>query len=441
MLGPVKAGSLDSEGKEEPRLKRKFMTLGLTALLGTSAVFLPLKSNQASAYEDLEKKKNDVQSKQSKNQTKQEKKKQELSELESKEASLKSEIEKIDGQMTDTNEKLEKKNEEIDKTKKEIEELKAQIQELKEKIEKRNNILKDRVRSIQENGGSNQYIDVLLGAESFGDFISRAGAVSTIVEADNVLIEEQKKDLKLVEEKETKLNQDLQSLEKALKDLEKLKKTLDDQQKKKSKVMKKVKHDKDHAHAELGSLENEAEILKRQDEAIKAEEAYRKKQEAEERRKAQEAASQNSGNSEASSSKPSAPSSSGFIRPAAGTFTSGFGNRSLGNHFGVDIAKRGSGVPIYAAASGTVYNAHYSSSYGNVVFITHNINGQTYQTVYAHMSSIKVHTGQRVEQGQIIGTMGNTGQSYGQHLHFEIHKGLWNNAKSNAVDPADYIPL
>ena len=112
--------------------------------------------------------------------------------------------------------------------------------------------------------------------------------------------------------------------------------------------MKKVKQDKDHAHEELGSLENEAEILKRQDEAIKAEEAHRKKQEAEASRRG------SSGQSEASSSKPSAPSSSGFIRPASGTFTSGFGKRSLGNHFGVDIAKRGSGVPINAAAAGTV---------------------------------------------------------------------------------------
>jgi len=416
-------------------LKKKLMTLGLTAVLGSSALLIPLKSNHALAYEDLEKKKSDVQSKKSENESKLEKKKQELSELESKEASLKSEIEKIDRQMTDTNEKLEKKNEEIDQTKKSIEELKKQIKKLKEKIEKRNKILKDRVRSMQENGGSVQYIDVLLGSKSFGDFISRAGAVSTIVEADKDLMEEQKRDLQLVEEKETKLSKDLESLEKALKDLEDLKKTLDKQQKEKANVMKKVKQDKDHAHEELGSLENEAEILKRQNEAIKAEEAHRKKQEAEASRRA------SSGQSEASSSKPSAPSSSGFIRPASGAFTSGFGNRSLGNHFGVDIAKRGSGVPIYAAAAGTVYNAHYSSSYGNVVFITHNINGQTYQTVYAHMSSIKVQTGQRVEQGQVIGTMGNTGQSYGQHLHFEIHKGLWNNAKSNAVDPANYIPL
>ncbi|MEC1259443.1 peptidoglycan DD-metalloendopeptidase family protein [Bacillus swezeyi] len=416
-------------------MRKKLMTLGLTAVVGMSAALIPFKSNHALAYEDLEKKKSDVQSKKSENQSKLEKKKQELSELESKEASLKSDIEKIDGQMTDTNEKLEKKKEEIDKTKKSIDELKKQIKELKKKIEKRNKILKDRVRSIQENGGSIQYIDVLLGARSFADFISRAGAVSTIVEADKDLMEEQKRDLQLVEKKETKLSEDLETLEKALKDLEKLKKTLDEQQKEKSKVMEKVKQDKDHAHEALGSLENEAEILKRQSEAIKAEEAHRKKQEAEARRQA------SSGSSEASSSKPSAPSSSGFIRPASGTFTSGFGKRSLGDHFGVDIAKRGSGVPIYAAAAGTVYNAHYSSSYGNVVFITHNINGQTYQTVYAHMSSLKVRTGQRVEQGKVIGTMGNTGHSYGQHLHFEIHKGLWNNAKSNAVDPANYIPL
>lgn len=422
-------------------MKRRLMTLSLTALLGTSAVLIPLKSNDALAYGDLDKKKSDVRSKQSKNETKREKKKQELSELESKESSLKSDIEKIDRQMTDTNEKLEKKNGEIDQTKESIEELKAQIKELKEKIEKRNEILKDRARTIQENGGSNRYIDVLLGAKSFGDFISRAGAVSTIVEADKDLIEEQEKDLQLVEDKETKLNEKLQSLEKALKELEELKKALEGQQKEKSNVMKQVKHDKDHVHAELGALENEAEVLKRQDEAIKAEEAYRKKQEAEEKRKAEAAKQQDTGDRTASSSKPSAPGSSGFIRPASGKFSSGFGNRSLGNHFGVDIANRGSGVPIYAAAAGTVYNAHYSSSYGNVVFITHNINGQTYQTVYAHMSSIKVRTGQRVEQGQVIGTMGNTGQSYGQHLHFEIHKGLWNNAKSNAVDPADYIPL
>ena len=91
-------------------------------------------------------------------------------------------------------------------------------------------------------------------------------------------------------------------------------------------------------------------------------------------------------------------SSSGFIKPAAGRFSSGFGGRSSGQHYGLDIAARGT-VSVVAAASGTVTNSSYSSSYGNVVFITHNINGQTYQTVYAHLSTRSVSTGQRVEQG------------------------------------------
>ncbi|WP_317134999.1 murein hydrolase activator EnvC family protein [Bacillus changyiensis] len=414
-------------------MKRMLMSMGLTAALGTAAILLPLTSDYALAYQDLEKKKSDVQNKQSKNQEELKKKQQELSELESKEANLKSDIEKIDSQMTDTNEKLEKKKEEINKTKTSIAKLQKQIKSLKEKTKKRNEILKDRMRSIQENGGSVQYIDVLLGAKSFGDFITRAGALSKIVDADNNLLEEQRKDLQEIQSKETSLNENLENLQKALKDIKELMKKLDKQQKEKTKVMNQVKRDKDHAHEELGSLENEAEVLKEQESAIKAEEKYQQQVQAK---------SELSSNIEDSTlSNPSVPSSEGFIRPASGRFTSGFGGRSLGNHYGVDIANRGSGVPIYAAAAGTVYNARYSSSYGNVVFITHHINGQTYQTVYAHMSSLKVRSGQRVKQGQVIGTMGNTGRSYGQHLHFELHKGLWNNSKSNAVDPADYISL
>ena len=66
--------------------------------------------------------------------------------------------------------------------------------------------------------------------------------------------------------------------------------------------------------------------------------------------------------------------------------------------------------------------SYYSASYGNVVFIAHQINGKLYTTVYAHM---KVQAGQ-VQTGQLIGHMGNTGHSYGQHLHFELHNGEWN---------------
>ncbi|WP_143118238.1 M23 family metallopeptidase, partial [Shouchella clausii] len=67
------------------------------------------------------------------------------------------------------------------------------------------------------------------------------------------------------------------------------------------------------------------------------------------------------------------------------------------------------GTPIVASASGTVIRSHYSSSYGNVVYISHNINGQVYTTLYAHMESRLVSAGQSVSKGQQIGTLGTTG--------------------------------
>lgn len=127
-----------------------------------------------------------------------------------------------------------------------------------------------------------------------------------------------------------------------------------------------------------------------------------------------------------------------FIQPAAGRYTSRFEKRGGKMHHGLDIAASGT-VPVVAAAEGVITRSYYSTSYGNVVFISHNINGQTYTTVYAHLKSRPVSAGQKVRQGQQIGIMGNTGQSEGQHLHFEIHKGEWNAQKSNAMDPKIYI--
>lgn len=128
-----------------------------------------------------------------------------------------------------------------------------------------------------------------------------------------------------------------------------------------------------------------------------------------------------------------------FIRPAEGVYTDYFGTRG-GKHFGVDIAKAGN-VPIVAADDGTVSRSYNSSSYGETVFIKHTINGEQYETVYAHLrsGSRTVSVGQTVKKGTIIGYMGSTGHSSGQHLHFELHKGLWNVSKSNAINPIPYL--
>ncbi|MBJ7987265.1 SH3 domain-containing protein [Bacillus cereus] len=127
-----------------------------------------------------------------------------------------------------------------------------------------------------------------------------------------------------------------------------------------------------------------------------------------------------------------------FKFPTQGKISSTFDMRWEQMHYGIDIAAQGN-VSIQAAAAGKVVKSYYSASYGNVVFIAHQINGKLYTTVYAHMKDRTVQAGDQVQTGQLVGHMGNTGHSYGQHLHFELHNGEWNFEKTNAVNPLPYL--
>lgn len=109
-------------------------------------------------------------------------------------------------------------------------------------------------------------------------------------------------------------------------------------------------------------------------------------------------------------------------------------------HAGTDFAAPG-GTPIYAAASGYVQVAGWSSGgYGNYVIIYHGkmSDGNTYSTLYGHMRSVATSAGKYVQQGEIIGYVGSTGNSTGNHLHLEVWKG---GSKANAVNPRGYIPM
>ena len=109
-------------------------------------------------------------------------------------------------------------------------------------------------------------------------------------------------------------------------------------------------------------------------------------------------------------------------------------------HAGIDFAAPG-GTPIYAAASGYVQVAGWSTGgYGNYVIIYHGkmSDGNTYTTLYAHMRSVATSAGKYVNQGDLIGYVGTTGNSTGNHLHLEVWKG---GSKANAVNPRNYIPI
>ncbi len=118
------------------------------------------------------------------------------------------------------------------------------------------------------------------------------------------------------------------------------------------------------------------------------------------------------------------------VRPAQGTFTSGFGARWGTSHNGVDIANA-IGTPIVAAMDGTVIEAGPASGFGLWVRIQHE-DGTI--TVYGHMNTIDVPQGAKVKAGQQIATIGNRGQSTGPHLHFEVWVG-----GSQKINPAPWL--
>lgn len=107
-----------------------------------------------------------------------------------------------------------------------------------------------------------------------------------------------------------------------------------------------------------------------------------------------------------------------FILPATGEVSSPFGQRWGKAHQGVDIADD-YGTPVVASLSGRVSYAGWISGYGYSVMLEHR-NG--YSTLYGHMQSILVNSGQTVGQGEVIGKMGSTGNSTGPHVHFEVRK-------------------
>lgn len=120
-----------------------------------------------------------------------------------------------------------------------------------------------------------------------------------------------------------------------------------------------------------------------------------------------------------------------LIRPVSGTVTSRFGSRWGRSHKGIDIGAP-KGTPIKAVASGTVTVAQYgySGGYGNYVMISH---GNGVQTLYGHCNSLNVSVGEQVSQGQFIAFVGNTGNSFGNHLHLEIR------VNGVAQNPQNYL--
>ncbi|PGZ92727.1 peptidoglycan DD-metalloendopeptidase family protein [Bacillus sp. AFS029533] len=348
-----------------------------------------------------------IQDKRVKVQEEAQKAKNEMDQLKDQQKLLLDSLDTISSSIENANIKMSQKEAEIVNGKKEIEILQDDIKDFQKRLDQRQVILNNRLITIQKSGGNNSYLDVIFDAKSIGDLVQRINAIGKFMNADQDIVKEQQNDLEKVELKKKDFMLTQNKLENDKKDLQNIERTLVNQETQMKAILSKLKDDVNEKEQDILSLEEQENLLKDQEKAIKA-------------------ASNFTGGD--------------FTRPAEGYVSSGFGYRSFDHetHFGVDIAKKGS-TQIVSVANGVVIRAYHSSSYGNVVFITHNIKGKVFTSVYAHMQKYQVSTGQTVSKGQKIGTMGNTGHSFGQHLHFELHDGQWNEAKSNAVNPAKYI--
>lgn len=424
--------------RELDNLKRSWMLSTVALTVGLSGFLIgavPVNKVNATTLGDLERKKSTLQNERSGLNESISEAEREINRLQTEQDKINNEIRRLDMSITDTNHKIREKQHEITSVKEDIKKLNEEIAVLMKRIEKRNEVLKGRALSFQESGGLINYLDVLLGAQSFSDFIDRVTSVATIMEADQSILSQHRQDKQTLEVKQEKVEKELSTLEKMLTELEVMEKTLNGQKNEKDKLMTSLKAEEKNVSEAKFTLEEEERILAAQQRAIQQSISAEKKRIAEEEARRQQEENNNGGGAVAAP-----PVSNGtFTNPATGRLSSGFGSRWGTTHFGIDIANSAQTVPVVAAASGVVFSSYYSTSYGHVIFITHNINGQTYTTVYAHLDSRHAQVGDTVSKGQFIGYMGNTGNSFGKHLHFEVHIGEWNPAKSNAVDPLKYV--
>ena len=291
----------------------------------------------------------------------------------------------------------------------------AELEEAERKEEAQYELFCQRVRAMEENGKVS-YWSVLFKAADFTDLLSRLDFVNEVMEYDQGVIQELQNLQTEITAKKTDLETQMQGEKDAKSALVSQKSELDAQRTEANALVKEIQN-------------NEAEYKDAKD-AIEAEEESIQ-------RKIVQMSKELAAKEAAANGKPNNAALGGYIWPVnSRRITSTFGGRAspggIGstNHKGLDIGGVGYNSEIYAAKAGTVIVSQYSSSYGNYVVVSH---GSGNTTLYGHMSSRKVDVGQHVNQGDVLGITGSTGNSTGPHLHFEITE------NGSRINPQKYL--
>lgn len=358
---------------------------------------------------------------------------QKIEEAENKEALLFDEIKEADRQMASLEDEivsldaaLEAKRSERSRLEKEFNQLVRKLKETTAKLESTERKLQSQIETFNQRlvvlykKGNLAYLDVLLGATDWTDFLTRCTFLNFIVQADKRLIREIKVTKRLLQEQKTQVAEEKQAVEESkarveaqereiaalLGQKETSKNQLNLVKRSKQSSLEQVKSDK----KSLLEMEEELEATSRELVSIIAQ------LEAEQ--------------------KGIGGGTGAFIWPTAGPITSYYGMRLhpiLGiyrMHYGIDIGAS-YGQSIYAVDSGVVIFANWMGGYGLTLIIDH---GNGLSTLYAHTSDILVNVGDAVSQGQVVARVGSTGYSTGPHLHFEVR------VNGEPQNPLNYLP-
>lgn len=420
----------------------------IIAVLLTLVLFIQIPAASAATLDELKKERSQLDAEKKSINRSLEQKTNEIQTNQNRQQTIISQLEQLGAKINETNHKIAVVELDIEIANQEISILEKEIAELIEKIEQRNELLRERARAMQSTG-TVSYLDVLLGANSFVDFIDRFSAVSTLMDADRQIMREQKEDQEKLEVQKLELVKKKENLEANKAELKNLMASLNQQKKEKKRLVAELEKEEAKLRAEKTELKKEyddnVELSKELEEKFLKEQRRLAEIARQKELEAQAAKNNNNSSNVGGSGNVPTVSPGNWTRPAAGRFTSGFGGRDIGPigskyHLGIDIANS-IGTPVVSAADGVVSYVGSMNGYGNVVMVTHSIEGQLFTTTYAHLSGFNTSVGATVSKGEQIARLGNSGNSTGPHLHFEIHVGEWNGSRSNAVNPLNYISL
>ena len=281
-----------------------------------------------------------------------------------------------------------------------IAEKESEVAETQAQEEEQFELFCQRVRAMEETG-TTSYWDILFGAADFSDLLDRMALIGEVMDYDNQVMDELAALRQQLQDQQAQLKTSRAEQQTEKEDLEARRADLQAREAEVQQLIDDINADEAQAQAAKDALEAAASEID-----------------------AQVAQKQRELQALLDAGKITFDPGTGYVWPVPGNYriTSLFGPRihpitgRPGNHTGTDIAAPG-GTPIHAARGGVITISTYNNSYGNYVVVQHD-NGVS--TLYAHMRSRAVQEGDIVEQNQVIGYVGTTGSSTGNHLHLEF---------------------